>query len=259
MDAAAHPELLALAARAGLSEAFVGVETPNPESLRECGKRQNLGYDLSQRLAAFVARGVGVIGGLIVGFDADPPEIFRRHYEFAMGTPVPSLSVNALMAPPGTPLFERAAAEGRLHQTQGPVSPWWTNLEPRKMSRAELTQGIRWLVNRLYRPAALEARMQRFIQACQGPPSEPRAAGAPRREVNLQAVAAVRRIARLGPGERDMLARLATSARAKPETERHLFANLFRYMYFRALYARGGIWDPALGELAEPRWDRASG
>ncbi len=255
MDAAAHPELLALAAEAGLSEAFVGIETPNPDSLRECGKRQNLGYDLGQRLAAFVAQGVGVIGGLIVGFDADAPEIFRRHYEFAMDTPVPSLSVNALMAPPGTPLFERAAAEGRLHRTPGPVSPWWTNLEPRQMSRDQLTQGIRWLLNRLYRPAAFEARMQRFIDVCQGPPPERRAGGIPHREVNLQAVSAVRRVARLGPDERDMLARLAARARAKPETERHLFANLFRYMQFRALCEQGGIWDPGLGERSEPRWE----
>ena len=43
-------------------------------------------------------------------------------------------------------------------------------------------------------------------------------------------------VARLGPDEREMLARLAAGARAKPETERHLFANLFRYMQFRALF-----------------------
>ena len=59
-------------------------------------------------------------------------------------------------------------------------------------------------------------------------------------------------VARLGPDEREMLARLAAGARAKPETERHLFATLFRYMQFRALFHQGGIWDPALGARPEP-------
>ena len=63
------------------------------------------------------------------------------------------------------------------------------------------------------------------------------------------------RLGRLGPEEGAMLARLAASARAKPETQRHLFANLFRYMQFRTLFERGGIWDPELAERSAPDWE----
>ena len=98
------------------------------------------------------------------------PEIFRAQYDFAMSTPVPSYSVNALMAPPSTPLHRRTQREGRLvTDVPGPVTPWWTNLQPRQMTRQQLQDGIRWLVNRLYRPVAFEARMIGKAETRMGP------------------------------------------------------------------------------------------
>jgi len=98
---------------AGLATATVAACTPS-DSLLECGKRQSPGYDLGERISVFVSKGIGVIGGLVVGFDSDAPEIIRDQYDFATSTPVPTFSVNALMAPPSTPLHERVKREGRL-------------------------------------------------------------------------------------------------------------------------------------------------
>ena len=61
---------------------------------------QNLLDDPVRSVERFVEQGVGVIGGMMVGFDQDGPDIFERQYEFAMQAPLPSLSFNTLNAPP---------------------------------------------------------------------------------------------------------------------------------------------------------------
>jgi radical SAM superfamily enzyme YgiQ (UPF0313 family) len=239
VDAARHPDLLAHCAAAGLDQAFVGIETPNVDSLLESHKQQNLGADLVPSIEVFVEHGVEVIGGLMVGFDADSADIFRCQFEFAMQTPVASFSINALNAPPTTPLFERMEREGRLlsdAESAGPVTPWWTNMRPKQMSPSELEQGIRWLVEQLYRPANFEHRMLRFIELYPDIGPEPRAPGSPRRDVNLQGLSVVRALSRLGAQEQLMMNRLSAAARGKPRTQRHLFANLFRYMQIRSIY-----------------------
>ncbi len=254
IDAGDDPDLLALMASAGLGEAFVGIETPSRASLIECGKRQNLGPEPAERLRRFVEHGIGIIGGLIVGFDADTPEIFRQQYEFAMQTPVPTFSVNALIAPPSTPLYDRMEHEGRLlpeSETDTPQTPWWTNFSPKQFSRKDLQTGLSWLVNRLNRPSAFEERVLRFIDYF--PDREPphRTAGV-RRAVGLESVSLVRAVRRLGETERGMFERIMTASRSKPATGRHVFADLFRYMQIRTMFAEGGLWDPAVGKRAQP-------
>lgn len=239
VDVTRHPDMLQLCAAAGLDQAFVGIETPNVDSLLESHKQQNLGADLAPSIEIFVEQGVEVIGGLMVGFDADSVDIFRRQFEFAMEIPVPSFSINALNAPPTTPLFQRVKEEGRLlpdAESAGPVTPWWTNMRPRQMSQSELEQGIRWLVEQLYQPANFEHRMLRFIELYPDVGPEPRAPGSPRRDVNLQGLSVVRALSRLGGQEQAMVNRLSAAARDKPRTQRHLFANLFRYMQIRSIY-----------------------
>ncbi len=239
IDAARRPELLAQCAAAGLDEAFVGIETPNLDNLKENHKQQNLGGDLNQLVKIFIEHGVGVIGGLMVGFDADCSDIFRRQFEFAMEIPVPSLSVNALNAPPGTPLFQRMEVEGRLlndTESNGPITPWWTNMQPKQMSRFELKQGIYWLVGQLYKPANFEHRMLSFIKLFPDVGSDYRMSASPKRKVNLHAVSVVRALSRLGADEQAMIKHLSLAARNKPGSQRHLFANLLRYMQIRCVY-----------------------
>ena len=103
IDAARDPEILDLCGRAGLTRVFIGIETPNEDSLRETGKRQNVGVDLVGQVEAFLAHGISVIGGMIVGFDHDGPDIFQRQLDFAMATPIPIFTLGALWLPPPPP------------------------------------------------------------------------------------------------------------------------------------------------------------
>ena len=147
IDAARDDELLRMCADAGLLSVFIGIETPNEESLRGAKKRQNLKKDLSQEICRFVEHGIAVDGGMIVGFDEDGPDIFAKQYAFAMSAPVPIFTIGALVAPPATPLHARLSAEGRLLDEMAEIAgmPWGTNITPRNISRGQLSAGMEWL------------------------------------------------------------------------------------------------------------------
>ena len=167
IDAAKDGELLQMCADAGLAYVFIGIETPNEDSLRDSKKRQNLSMDLTVQIARFVEKGIAVMAGMIVGFDSDGPDIFDRQYAFASSLPVPMFSLGALVAPAATPLYDRMQSEGRLLKGEAAIAsmtPWDTNIIPKLMKRREMLKGIRNLSERLYTPAAFAERVVQFIR-----------------------------------------------------------------------------------------------
>jgi len=75
-------ELIQLMVQAGFGSVFVGIETPNEESLAECNKLQNKNRDLIACVKKIQRFGLIVNGGFIMGFDNDTPAIFERLIEF---------------------------------------------------------------------------------------------------------------------------------------------------------------------------------
>jgi radical SAM superfamily enzyme YgiQ (UPF0313 family) len=69
IDLARDPELLALCVEAGFATMFIGIETPNEDSLAETLKRQNLRVNLTEEVIKVVSAGLMVMCGGIVGFD----------------------------------------------------------------------------------------------------------------------------------------------------------------------------------------------
>ncbi len=114
IDAARDDELLTLCAQAGLRQVFIGIETPNEESLRETKTRQNLHMDLEKAVGKFLDHGIAVTCGIVIGFDSDGPGIFETQRDFIERLPIPILSIGALVAPSQTPLHARLRREGRL-------------------------------------------------------------------------------------------------------------------------------------------------
>jgi radical SAM superfamily enzyme YgiQ (UPF0313 family) len=169
VDIAADDEILRLMHRASLRNVFVGIETPNEDSLREVKKRQNVGVDLVDRIERFVKNGIVVEAGLIVGFDHDTPEIFQQVLDFAQRTAVPWFNVAPLWAAHGTPLRSRMVKAGRLiAEVQTATTP--INCMPAGMTLQQLVDGVRWLAAELVRPANFEKRMLRMIELL---PDEP--------------------------------------------------------------------------------------
>ncbi len=62
INLADDPELLELMVQAGFNTVFVGIETPNEDSLAECNKNQNKGRDLVESVKAAPARRIAGAG-----------------------------------------------------------------------------------------------------------------------------------------------------------------------------------------------------
>ena len=114
VDLAADTELLDLMQAARFGMVFVGIETPDPESLDRMGKHQNLRADVATSVRLIQERGIEVTGGFIVGFDSDPPNIFDLQIRYIDELAIPTAMMGLLMALPNTRLYERLRREGRL-------------------------------------------------------------------------------------------------------------------------------------------------
>jgi hypothetical protein len=255
IDAARDDDLLCLCAAAGLNHVFVGIETPNEESLREAHKRQNMRVDLAAQVQKFLDHGIGVTAGMIVGFDADDVGIFARQYEFAMRTPIPIFTLGALVAPIATPLHARLSAAGRLIPDSAEVAamPWSTNIIPARMSHDQLLAGLRWLCNRLYDPVAFGERLLRQIEflGVRREGSE-RQSATSLRSFEADSLTLLRTLARLGPAEAEMWGRVRRALRERPEATEHVLPTILQYLQVRYMYESNGVWDPELAAAETP-------
>lgn len=255
IDTAKEDEILQLCAEAGIDYVFIGIETPNEESLRETKKRQNVGINLLEQIQRFLDHGIGVMGGMIVGFDSDGLDIFQRQYEFAMATPIPIFTLGALVAPAATPLYERMERSNRLlssdNTTSGAViHPWMTNIIPQQMSQEELLSGIRWLGNQLYAPAAFGQRLLQFIERCQ--PRSDQQLRTSRRKIDIEMLKVLQHVPRLGAEEGKMFLDVIKASIQKPTLQRLIMHIIFQYRQIRYMYQQGNFWEPHLTQQASP-------
>ena len=164
-------ELCELMVKAGFKKVFVGIETPSPESLRECHKLQNEGRDLVEAVRSIQHAGLEVMGGFIVGFDSDRQDIFKQQFDFIQRSGVVTAMVGLLSALPQTELYHRLKREGRLEgDSTGNNTEAVLNFRPR-LSREFLQSGYRDLMKRLYEPKAYYQRIRVFLKNYQ--PSGP--------------------------------------------------------------------------------------
>jgi radical SAM superfamily enzyme YgiQ (UPF0313 family) len=158
------PELIKLMTQAGFDTVFVGIETPNENSLTECSKNQNKGRDLVESVKLLQRAGLQVQGGFIVGFDNDPPSIFKQQVDFIQESGIVTAMVGLLQAPPGTRLYERMQREGRLvNEISGDNVDGSTNIIP-KMGLEPLREGYRKLLSQIYAPQFYYARVLTFLR-----------------------------------------------------------------------------------------------
>lgn len=156
-------ELLEMMADAGFRTVFVGIETPDEESLEACNKKHNVGRNLLEDVKKIHRAGITVQAGFIVGFDGDTPEAFERQEEFIEQSGIVSAMVGLLQAPPGTDLRERMKKEGRLRgELSGDNVDGTTNIEP-TMGLQTLKAGYRKLMDKLYSAGPFYRRVRRFL------------------------------------------------------------------------------------------------
>ena len=144
LDLAEDEELMELMGLAGFQNVFIGIETPNEESLRETKKLQNVrpnAGSLIERVHRIQDHGIDVWCGMIVGFDNDDTTIFPAVPEFLARARISTALVGMLHAIPTTPLFKRLKEAGRLN-TDEDADLYGTNVVPLGMSSEELRDGF---------------------------------------------------------------------------------------------------------------------
>ena len=169
INLADDPELLDLMVQAGFNTVFVGIETPNEESLVECNKNQNKGRDLVESVKVLQRAGLQVQGGFIVGFDNDSASIFQQQIDFIQKSGIVTAMVGLLQAPPGTHLYQRMKREGRLlKDISGDNMDGSTNIIPR-MGLASLREGYRKILGQIYTPKSYTDRVITFLREYRPP------------------------------------------------------------------------------------------
>lgn len=164
INLADDPELLRLMPLAGFDAVFVGIETPNEDSLVECSKTQNRGRNLVDSVKQLQRAGLQVQGGFIVGFDNDTPSIFQQQIDFIQQSGIVTAMVGMLQAPLGTQLYERLRREGRVVSAMsGDNVDGSTNILP-KMGLETLREGYRKLLNQIYAPQFYYERVRTFLR-----------------------------------------------------------------------------------------------
>ncbi len=157
-------ELMQLMIEAGFDTVFVGIETPNEESLIECNKSQNQNRDLVASVNKIQNRGFVVQGGFIVGFDSDPLSIFKSQISFIQRSGIVTAMVGLLNAPVGTRLYKRLKAENRLLKSStGDNTDCSLNFIP-KMNYETLINGYKHVLDTIYSPKDFYERVKTFLK-----------------------------------------------------------------------------------------------
>jgi radical SAM superfamily enzyme YgiQ (UPF0313 family) len=108
--------------------------------------------------------GMEIYAGFIVGFDQDTPATFRRQIDFIQKSGIATAMVGLLQAPPGTRLYERMRAEGRLlGGITGDNADGTTNIVP-VMDPDALHSGYRDLLRHIYAPRQYYGRVRTFLR-----------------------------------------------------------------------------------------------
>jgi radical SAM superfamily enzyme YgiQ (UPF0313 family) len=156
--------LMDLMTEAGFNRVFIGIETPDEDSLLECNKLQNRNRDLAEAVKKIQNHGLEVQGGFILGFDSDPASIFKKQINFIQKTGIVTAMVGLLNAPNGTKLYQRLKKENRLLKNfSGDNTDFSLNFVP-KMKYETLVTGYKQVLDTIYSPRQYYERVVAFLK-----------------------------------------------------------------------------------------------
>jgi radical SAM superfamily enzyme YgiQ (UPF0313 family) len=156
-------EFLEMAARSGCKQLFLGLESISQASMAGANKSFNRVEEYVEIIARIHAHGIAVQAGIVFGFDQDTPEIFKDTLDFLEEAGVQNATFNILTPFPGTPLFRRLEAEGRI------LTYDWSKynsradvvFRPQQMRAAALLAGFRYANARFYSVGSIARRLWR--------------------------------------------------------------------------------------------------
>ncbi len=163
IQAARDEELLDAAAKSGCKQLFLGLESVSQLSMEEVSKGFNRVDDYARIIKRVHAHGIAVQAGIVFGFDHDTPAIFSNTLDFLEETGVQNATFNILTPYPGTPLFQRLEAQGRILTRDWRQYDGRTHVvfQPKQMNADELLAGFRYANQRFYSVSSVIKRLWR--------------------------------------------------------------------------------------------------
>ena len=164
-------ELLQLFRAANFAWVFIGIESPDENSLKETLKTQNTGRDMLTAVRTLYAHGVDVLAGFIIGFDNDTLDSFDKQHRFITSAGIQVSMVGLLTALPRTPLYQRLQQEGRLiaEADHGDNTKPGTNIIPKHMDYEAMVQNYQALYQRLFSDHGIARRIGNKIRYLRNP------------------------------------------------------------------------------------------
>lgn len=153
-------------ALAGCTGVFIGFESLTDENLSEARKRTPKAEEYARRVRIFHDCGIQVNGSFVVGFDHDQKDTFTTLVQWIEQNKMECATFHILTPYPGTPLFRKMEAEGRLlHRDWEKYDTAHVVFQPRHMTPEELQLGYDWLYRRLFSHASIWRRKPRELSA----------------------------------------------------------------------------------------------
>lgn len=173
VNLAGQPEMLDLLVRAGFYKVFLGIETPDKESLKLTKKFQNSAVDLDEVCRTINRAGLIIIAGCIIGFDNEAPGADDRLIDFANRNDIPEMFTTLLQVGPGTDLHKRTKKEGRLlaegYDAEIGNQTAMINFVPTRPAR-QIVEELITVYKVLYQPSAYLERAYRHFRRMERPP-----------------------------------------------------------------------------------------
>jgi len=196
--------LLSLMREANFFTIFVGIESPDTDTLVAMQKKQNTRRSLADGVHKIYRAGIFVNAGFIVGFDSEKGSVAEAMIDCIEATSIPFCTVGLLYALPGTQLTRRLEREGRLfppdytrrrmsEEGAGDQSTAGINFETAR-PRRDILLDYRTILARIYRPEDFFRRVRQVVRLLDRPkldrsasrdPPRPRFFGIPKRDITL--------------------------------------------------------------------------
>jgi uncharacterized protein DUF4070/radical SAM family protein len=171
--------LLSLMREANFYAIFVGIESPETDTLVSMQKKQNTRRVLADNVHKIYGAGMLVTAGFILGFDTERDGVADSMIECIEATSIPMCALGLLFALPGTQLTRRLAREHRLFSTsylKGQVADAGVgdqcvsgiNFET-KRPRRDILVDYRNVLDRIYSPAAFFRRVENVAMMLRRP------------------------------------------------------------------------------------------
>ena len=114
IDLAADTDLMDLMVECNFDAVFLGIETPDEDSLSLTKKFQNTRSSLTESVDKIIHAGLRPMAGFIIGFDGEKKDASSRIVKFVEEAAIPTAMFGMLQALPNTALWHRLEKEGRL-------------------------------------------------------------------------------------------------------------------------------------------------